>query len=601
MLQVGLNPYGLTYYLGLQGHGTPRANPDGRGLDGFIEIAREIGARTIELHNPWLTAMSDEELAALRRRLATLGLVPIIASGLMHEPEGAALRPAVALGAKTIRLVLTRLLCGDRNALGAEWPLLVARVRDGLHRYAAQAAAAGVTLAIEDHQDFNSQELVELCDEAGANVGICFDIANAFSVGEAPIDFTRRAAAKVRHIHLKDYNVQFTDEGYRLVRCAIGDGAVPFREVIAILAEHHRHADRHARARRARGAAHPPAHAGMVERLPAEQRRRPRRVLRGCPPSAARRGCRLPDAVGARRGRCARRIRARSAPPERSEHESHRNNVKEGGRMSKELSGTTAFVTGSGRGLGRVMAERLAELGADVAIHDIDWTAPAKYGEAPDLGAVAKEMEKYGTRTVAVTGNIGDPAAVAKMKTDINGKLGAVNVLVNCAGGDIGAKGGKPDPNDALHISFEDIKVLTNNNLIGTMLVCQAFVPPMVEAGTGSVINIASAAAHLGCSPEAVYSTLKAAVVHWTRCLAKELLTKGVRINAVSPGPTKSARFKATRVLDPEKMDSSGRSFVRYAEPAEIADAVAFLAGPRSRFINGQVLRVDGGITLFPG
>ena len=133
------------------------------------------------------------------------------------------------------------------------------------------------------------------------------------------------------------------------------------------------------------------------------------------------------------------------------------------------------------------------------------------------------------------------------------------------------------------------------------MLVCQAFVPPMVEAGTGSVINIASAAAHMGCSPEAVYSTLKAAVVHWTRCLAKELLTKGVRINAVSPGPTKSARFKATRVLDPEKMDSSGRSFVRYAEPAEIADAVAFLAGPRSRFINGQVLRVDGGITLFPG
>ena len=269
--------------------------------------------------------------------------------------------------------------------------------------------------------------------------------------------------------------------------------------------------------------------------------------------------------------------------------------------MSKELTGTTAFVTGSGRGLGRVMAERLAELGADVAIHDIDWTAPAKYGEAPDLGAVAKEMEKYGTRTVAVTGNIGDPAAVAKMKADINGKLGAVNVLVNCAGGDIGAKGGKPDPNDALHISFEDIRVLTNNNLIGTMLVCQAFVPAMVEAGTGSVINIASAAAHLGCSPEAVYSTLKAAVVHWTRCLAKELLTKGVRINAVSPGPTKSARFKATRVLDPEKMDSSGRSFVRYAEPAEIADAVAFLAGPRSRFINGQVLRVDGGITLFPG
>lgn len=269
--------------------------------------------------------------------------------------------------------------------------------------------------------------------------------------------------------------------------------------------------------------------------------------------------------------------------------------------MTKELGGKIVFVTGSGRGLGRKMAERLAELGADVAIHDLDWTGPAKYGEAADLGAVAKEIEKYGVRTVAVTGNIGDPAAVQKMKETIEAELGTVDILVNCAGGDIGASGNKPDPNNALNISFENIQVLTNNNLIGTMLVCQAFVPAMVAAGTGSVINIASAAAHMGCSPEVVYSTLKAAVVHYTRCLAKELLEHGVRINAVSPGPTKSARFQATRVVDPSKMDSSGKSFDRYAEPSEIADAVAFLAGPRSRFINGQVIRVDGGRTLFPG
>ncbi|MCX5520838.1 SDR family oxidoreductase [Kaistia defluvii] len=269
--------------------------------------------------------------------------------------------------------------------------------------------------------------------------------------------------------------------------------------------------------------------------------------------------------------------------------------------MSKELAGKIIFVTGSGRGLGRTMAEKLASLGADVAIHDLEWTGPAKYGEAKDLGEVAAEIAKHGVRTVAVTGNIGDPAAVQKMKEEIEAKLGTVNVLVNCAGGDIGASGNKPKPNDALHISFEDIQVLTNNNLIGTMLVCQAFVPAMVKAGSGSVINIASAAAHMGCSPEVVYSTLKAAVVHYTRCLAKELYEEGVRINAVSPGPTKSARFQATRVVDPVKMDSSGKSFNRYAEPSEIADAVAFLAGPGSKFINGQVIRVDGGLTLFPG
>ena len=268
--------------------------------------------------------------------------------------------------------------------------------------------------------------------------------------------------------------------------------------------------------------------------------------------------------------------------------------------MTQDLSGRIAFVTGSGRGLGRTMAERLAELGADIAIHDIDWAAPSKYGEATDLADVARQMGKYGTRVTAVTGNIGDPEAVRQMKQEIGDKLGPLDILVNCAGGDIGASGGKPNPNNALDISFEDIKVLTNNNLIGTMLVCQAFCPQMVERGSGSVINIASAAAHIGCTPEVVYSTLKAAVVHYTRCLALELREHGVRVNAVSPGATKTARFQATRTVDPKRMEV-GKSLNRYAEPAEIADAVAFLAGHGSRFVNGQVLRVDGGFTIFPG
>jgi 3-oxoacyl-[acyl-carrier protein] reductase len=268
--------------------------------------------------------------------------------------------------------------------------------------------------------------------------------------------------------------------------------------------------------------------------------------------------------------------------------------------MSKELAGKIAFVSGSGRGLGRVMAKKLAALGADIVIHDLDWNAPAKYDEAADLGAVAKGIAAYGVRTVAVTGNIGDRQAVLKMRDEIQAALGPVDILVNCAGGDIGAAGGKPVPNNAMDIPFEDIQALTTNNLIGTILMCQTFAAGMRERKSGTVINIASAAAHMGCSNGAIYATLKAAVVHYTRCLALELQPFGVRVNAVSPGPSKTARFVATRQVDPAMMEAPG-SLIRYAEPDEIADAVAFLAGPQSKFINGQVLRVDGGITLFPG
>jgi sugar phosphate isomerase/epimerase len=235
---LGLNPYGLTYHLGLQGAGGPRANPKGAGLEGFIAIGRELGAKTLEIYDPWLRALSDDELRALRDRLTALGMTPVVSCGLMTGPFESALRSARILDAKIIRYGLTAVLCGDRHALGEKWNDLRAQVEAALAERGPRAFDEGRTIAIENHQDFGSEELCSFC-ETGRGIGICFDTGNTFPVAEAPLDFANRIAPYVRHVHLKDYRVQFTDQGYRLVRCAIGDGAVPFPAVLDILARHH--------------------------------------------------------------------------------------------------------------------------------------------------------------------------------------------------------------------------------------------------------------------------------------------------------------------------------------------------------------------------
>ena len=265
-----------------------------------------------------------------------------------------------------------------------------------------------------------------------------------------------------------------------------------------------------------------------------------------------------------------------------------------------DFRGAVALVTGSGRGLGRMIAETLLNGGAAIALHDINEEAPAAFGESASLTALAEELSKRGgAKVVAVTGDISKESDVAAFVKKVEATLGPISILVNCAGGDIAAKGGKPNPNDALNISLEDTQAVMNRNFIGTMLMCRAVVPGMMKRQKGTVINFGSLNGHIGVSPEVVYGCAKAAILHYTRCLALEMRPHGVRVNAVSPGPTTTARFLATRQTDPNMME--GVSLERYAKPSEIAGAVAFLASDHAGFVNGQVLRVDGGMTLFAG
>ncbi len=265
-----------------------------------------------------------------------------------------------------------------------------------------------------------------------------------------------------------------------------------------------------------------------------------------------------------------------------------------------DFRGAVALVTGSGRGLGRMIAETLLNGGAAIALHDINEEAPAAFGESASLTALAQELSgRGGAKVMSVIGDISKESDVAAFVKKVEAALGPISILVNCAGGDIAAKGGKPNPNDALNISLEDTQAVMNRNFIGTMLMCRAVVPGMMQRQKGAVINFGSLNGHIGVSPEVVYGCAKAAILHYTRCLALEMRPHGVRVNAVSPGPTTTARFLATRTTDPSKME--GVSLERYAKPKEIADAVAFLASDQSSFVNGQVLRVDGGMTLFAG
>ncbi len=223
-----LNPYGIAYSLGLAAIGTTRANPKPLSVWEYLEIAEGIGAGGVELFTP----MTDGcDLGKLGARL--MGKT-VVMSQPLWTGIGRSVEVARALGAKVIRMHLTGILCGDRAEPSCKWEETVREVKRMLREAAPIAAEYGLALAIEDHQDFTSAELVELCETTAPNVGVCLDTGNALSVGEDPMDFARRVAGCAKHVHLKDYRVQWTSEGYRLIRCAIGDGVIPFSEIVEL-------------------------------------------------------------------------------------------------------------------------------------------------------------------------------------------------------------------------------------------------------------------------------------------------------------------------------------------------------------------------------
>ncbi len=266
----------------------------------------------------------------------------------------------------------------------------------------------------------------------------------------------------------------------------------------------------------------------------------------------------------------------------------------------KPLEGKVALVTGAGRGLGRAFAEQLARMGCAVGVHGMREHGPSEYGEGTTLTATAAEIsETCRVPTRRVLGDLTLTTDVDHVVSDVEAQLGPLDILVHNAGGDIAARGGKPNPNDAVHIAEVDVRSVLDRNLLSTIFVCQRAAQGMMERRHGRIVTISSIAAFRGNANSAIYSTAKAGVVAYTRCLAEQLRPWNVTANSLAPGDTRTGRYLGTREV-PESQLATGGTLERVALVEEVARVIELFAGPMGGFVSGQVLRVDGGSQTWP-
>jgi len=244
-----------------------------------------------------------------------------------------------------------------------------------------------------------------------------------------------------------------------------------------------------------------------------------------------------------------------------------------------------AFVTGSGRGIGKAIALRLARAGFAVGVTDLD---------AGSAGLVADEIVATGGRAVAAAADVTSLDAVRAAVRAIESALGPVDALVNNAGW------------DKMELFLDNDPALWDRllavNLKGVFNTTRVVLEGMAARGAGRIVSIASDAGRVGSTGEAVYSACKAGIVGFSKALAREVARKHITVNVVCPGPTDTALLAEVGATERGAKIVAGMQRAiplgRLGQPEDVAGAVAYLVSDEAAFVTGQVLSVSGGLTM---
>ncbi len=245
------------------------------------------------------------------------------------------------------------------------------------------------------------------------------------------------------------------------------------------------------------------------------------------------------------------------------------------------LEGKVALVTGASRGIGRAIAVTLAKAGADVAINFAGNVAAAE--------EVAKEITDLGRKAILVQGSVAETAKAQEIVDKVIAEFGKIDILVNNAG----------ITRDGLlmRMKEEDWDAVLTTNLKGVFNCTKAVMKPMMKQRAGSIVNMASVVGETGNAGQANYAAAKSGVIGFTKSVAKEVASRGIRANAVAPG---FIATDMTKVLPDKVQEEMAKTIPlgRQGQPQDIANAVLFLVSDEAAYITGQVLNVDGGMVM---